>query len=79
MIEYANLITSVGFPIVACIACGLYVRDISEKHRQQISEIVNTHKEETDNLSEAIHNNTLVMEKLVTIISDRSEKNESVD
>ena len=79
MIEYANLITSVGFPIVACIACGLYVRDITEKHRQQISEIVSAHKEETDNLSDAIHNNTLVMEKLATIIADRGGKNESVD
>lgn len=49
-----TLISSVGFPIVACIGCGWY---INKKDSQ--------HKEESDKFAEALNNNTLVIQKLV--------------
>lgn len=49
-----TLISSVGFPIVACLGCGWY---ITKKDAQ--------HKEETDKFAEALNNNTLVLQKLV--------------
>lgn len=49
-----TLISSVGFPIVACIGCGWY---INKKDTQ--------HKEEVDKFAEALNNNTLVIQKLV--------------
>lgn len=49
-----TLISSVGFPIVACIGCGWY---INKKDSQ--------HKEEVDKFADALNNNTLVIQKLV--------------
>ncbi len=50
----AQLVGSLGFPIVACIM--LYIR---------LDKQAAEHKEEVSKLSEAIHNNTLVMQKLI--------------
>lgn len=49
-----TLITSVGFPIVVCLICFWYIKNMTE-----------THKDEVIQLTEAIQNNTLVMQKLV--------------
>ena len=48
-----SLISSVGFPIVCCIA--LFV---------QMNKTTQQHKEEIDKLSEAVNNNTNVMNQL---------------
>lgn len=49
-----TLITSVGFPIVVCLVCFWYIKTMTE-----------THKDEVRQLTEAIQNNTLVMQQLV--------------
>lgn len=46
-------VSSVGFPVAACFLCFWYIKDSSEKHKQEI-----------DKLSEALQNNTLVIQKL---------------
>lgn len=52
--ELTNLITTVGFPIVVCLICFWY-----------INKQATTHKEETDKLTAALNNNTIVMQQLV--------------
>ena len=47
-------VSSVGFPIVFCFV--LY---------KTIADMQKAHKEEADKMTEAIHNNTLVIQKLV--------------
>lgn len=54
MQDILNAITTVGFPIVACSACFWYINKSGKEH-----------KEEIDKLSEALNNNTIVMQKLV--------------
>ena len=49
-----TLITSVGFPIVVCLICFWYIKTMTESH-----------KDEVKRLTEAIQNNTLVMQQLV--------------
>ena len=49
-----TLITSVGCPIVVCRICFWYIKTMTE-----------THKDEVRQLTEAIQNNTLVMQQLV--------------
>ena len=65
MQEVETLITTVGFPIAMCLlfAWNIYKRD--EKDSAKDLE----HKEEVDKLSEAITNNTVVMEKLLKVLS----------
>ena len=48
-----QIISSVGFPIAACLVCFWYVNKLTE-----------THKEEVNKLTDALNNNTLVMQKL---------------
>ena len=49
-----TIISTVGFPIAVCLVCFWYINKQNERH-----------KEETDKLTEALNNNTLVMQKLV--------------
>lgn len=48
-----QIISSVGFPIAACLICFWYVNKLTE-----------THKEEVNKLTDALNNNTVVMQKL---------------
>lgn len=52
--DIANLITTIGFPIAVCLICFWYINKMQESHKQEI-----------DKLSEAVQNNTIVMQKLI--------------
>lgn len=69
------MIGSLGFPIVACIAMGWFFARVNDNYRNDIKEINATHKEEVKAMTEAIQNNTLVIQKLVDKL-ERDEKNE---
>ena len=49
-----TLITTVGFPVVVCLAMMYYVKYLNDQHKQEI-----------DKLSEALQNNTIVMQRLL--------------
>lgn len=49
-----SIITQIGFPIAVCIICFWYINKIQSQH-----------KDEMDKMSEAINNNTIVMQKLI--------------
>lgn len=49
-----SAVSAVGFPIVFCL---ILYKTMLDQNRQ--------HKDESDKLTEAIHNNTLVIQKLV--------------
>lgn len=49
-------IGSLGFPIVACIGMGWFIVWSTK-----------VHKEETSKMSEAVNNNTIVLQKLMTL------------
>ena len=59
-----TLVSSVGFPIVACIAMGLYIKHQNDGYDKQIATITAEHKEEMLKVTEALNNNTLALEKL---------------
>lgn len=56
-------ISTIGFPIVMCLVLMWYIKDTSDKH-----------KEETLQFTDALNKNTLVLQKLCdTIGVDREE------
>lgn len=59
----AQVISTLGFPIAVCLICFWYINKREEQH-----------KEEVNKLSEAVHNNTLVMQKLVDRLGVDDEK-----
>lgn len=58
-------ITTVGFPIVACIAIAWFFNKVNDNYRSDIKELQASQKEETKALVDAVNNNTLVIQKLV--------------
>ena len=54
-----QIISQIGFPIAVCLICFWYIKKMQDDH-----------KEEMNKMSEAIHNNTMVMQKLVDKIGE---------
>lgn len=67
----AQIIGTLGFPIVACCGMAYFFAKVNDNYRNDIKEIQANHKEEITAMTEAINNNTLVIQKLV----DRMERN----
>ena len=65
MQEIETLITTVGFPIAMCLLFAWYIYKRDERDSAKDLD----HKEEMDKLSEAITNNTVVIEKLLKVLS----------
>lgn len=65
MTEAANLISSIGFPIVIALLMGWYIKYINDQHREETKELTNAHKSEMSDVVQAINNNTLVIQKLI--------------
>lgn len=66
--DILSLIGNVAFPIVACVAMGWYVKDTTDKQRE---DTINLNKQNTDEMmmfkdeiKEALNNNTRALEKL---------------
>lgn len=60
-----TMIGSLGFPIVACVAMGLFFARVNDNYRNDIKELQSTHREEVKAMTDAINNNTLVIQKLI--------------
>ena len=58
-------ISVVGFPIVAAVACGMFIKWQYTENSKQISEMRQEHKEEVTKMTEALNNNTLALQKLI--------------
>ena len=61
----AQIVGTLGFPIVACCAMAYFFARVNDNYRNDIKEIQAYHKEEIAGMTEAINNNTLVIQKLV--------------
>ena len=49
-----QIISSIGFPIVACIGCAWYINKQSDSHKAEIEKI-----------TEALNNNTIALNRLI--------------
>ncbi len=67
-----TLVGSLGFPIVACIGLGWYVKYMTDTNRSDMTELRKEHKDEMTKMTEALNNNTLVIQKLI----DKLDKEE---
>ena len=65
---WITLITTVGFPIVACGGMAWYVKYITDRNREDMKEERSQHTEEMTKVMEALNNNTLAIQKLTDYI-----------
>lgn len=76
--DYSIIVTmvgSLGFPIVACVFIAIFFSRTQDNYRADIKEMQNTHKAETDKMTEAINNNNLLLQRLL----DRFDKEDRDD
>ena len=62
--EWTQIITSVGFPIVACVGLAFYVKYIVDAYRVEVKELRKEHQEEIGKITEALNHNTEAITKL---------------
>lgn len=73
MSDLATVISSVGFPIVACIGLGWYVKYMTDNNSKEVAEMRKEHQEEISKVTEALNNNTLALQRLCDRF-DREDK-----
>ena len=66
-------IGSYGFPIIACCAIAFFFYKTNENYRNDLKEMMASHKEEVKTMTEAIQQNTLVIQKLCDYITRDGE------
>lgn len=74
MNEIVQIISAVGFPIVAAIACGMFIKWQYEQNQKQIDDMRKEHKEEVTNMTKAIENNTIALTKLLDKLDNSGRK-----
>lgn len=62
--QISQIISMLGFPIFACIAMAWYVKDTTNKHRDEVTKLNDQHANEMKEVTQAINNNTLALQKL---------------
>lgn len=65
---WITLVSTVGFPIVMCGAMGWYVKYITDKNHEDMAREREQHDEEMKEITLAINNNTLALQKLSDMI-----------
>ena len=65
MNEIAQLISALGFPIIAALGCAYFVKWQYEQNQKQVEEMRKEHKEEVANMTKAIENNTIAITRLI--------------
>lgn len=73
MNDIAQLITTLGFPIVSCIFLGWYVKTQTDNYRADVARIQSEHKDEISKVTEALNNNTLALQKLCDKMDSEKE------
>lgn len=72
--DIVTMITTLGFPIVACLLLGWFVKYQTDRYEEELKEIRKDHRQEVQRMTEAINNNTLALTKLCERMGGDPEK-----
>ena len=59
---------TLGFPIVCAIAMAWYVKYVTDRNREDIEKLNTQHQQEMKEVTSALNNNTLALQKLSDVI-----------
>lgn len=65
-----QMIGSLGFPIVACLGLGWYVKYQTDLNNAEVKEMRTDYQAQIDKVTEALNNNTLALQKLCDKINE---------
>ena len=60
---------TLGFPIVCAVAMAWYVKYITDRNREDIDKLNMQHRQEMKEVTTALNNNTLALQKLSDVFS----------
>ena len=72
--DIIQIIQSIGFPAACVIGMAWYVKYITDQHREDRNAADQRHKEEIAEVTKALNNNTLAIQRLTDFII--GEKND---
>lgn len=65
-----SVVQSLGFPIAMCIGACIFIKYQFDANNKNVAELRQEHKDEVSKMTDALNNNTLVVQKLI----DKLEK-----
>lgn len=65
---------TLGFPIVCAMAMAWYVKYITDRNREDIDKLNEQHQQEMKEVTVALNNNTLALQKLSDVIGNEADK-----
>ena len=68
MQDLLGMISTVGFPIACCLAMMWYVKYSTDQNREEIARLNEQHNQEMKEVTTAINNNTLALQKLCDLM-----------
>ena len=71
---FLQAVGTVGFPIVCAIAMGWYVKYVTDRNREDIDKLNEQHQQEMKEVTTALNNNTLALQKLSDVIGNGVDK-----
>ena len=66
--SFVQAVTTVGFPIVCCGAMMWYVKYSTDQNRDEVSKLNEQHRQEMTEVTQAINNNTMALQKLCDLM-----------
>ena len=71
--DLTTLLGQYAFPIVACCVMAYWVKYQTDTNREDMKDLRKDHENEVDKLTEAVNNNTMILQKLLTILGKDGE------
>lgn len=66
---FLQLIGQYAFPVIACIGMGYYVKYITDENNKRLDNLNAQHKEEIQQVTAALNNNTLALQHLTDMMA----------
>lgn len=67
-------VATLGFPIVCAIVMAWYVKYMTDRNREDIDKLNTQHQQEMKEVTTALNNNTLALQKLSDVIGNEVNK-----
>lgn len=67
----STLLSTFAFPVVACVAMGWFVKYQMDTDKAEMAKLRDEHSAEMEKVTSALNNNTVALEKLCVMISER--------
>lgn len=71
MMDWINVVTSLGFPITACVGMAMYCKSVVDSYRNDIIQIVKDNWAEINKMTDALNQMTDAINDLRDYIKER--------